>query len=337
MKLIITIDTEEDNWGCYSPTGHTLENIERIPRLQALFDEFSVKPTYLITYPVATDNRSASILRSILETGRCEIGAHCHPWNTPPIEEEMGRVNSMLCNLPLDLQYRKLSCLDRTIQERLGTKPVSFRAGRWGYNQGVASNLKRLGYEVDTSITPYTSWTKDNGPDFSDMSPRSYPFNPESIRDIEPHGPLIEIPATIGYLQKNFATCSSISKTLGRRPMRYLRLNGILSRLRLITKVWLSPEVTDGEGMIRLAKRMWRNNYAVINMFFHSPSLKAGLSPFVKSPQEETQFLARIREFLKYAHDAGMEPATLSDGTAYRMPADEISTMRLYQTLSSPR
>ena len=88
MKLIVTIDTEEDNWGEYKPAGHTVENIVRVQGVQQLFDEFSVRPTYLISYPVADDDRAVSILKGILERGGCEIGTHCHPWNTPPFEEE---------------------------------------------------------------------------------------------------------------------------------------------------------------------------------------------------------------------------------------------------------
>lgn len=308
MKLIITVDTEEDNWDFYSSSGQTLDNIERIPQLQELFDEFSAKPTYLITYPVATDDRSVAILRPILDSRRCEIGAHCHPWNTPPIEEDRSIKNSMLCNLPLDLQYRKLQCLDETIQNNFGVKPVSFRAGRWGYNHNVAVNLCRLGYKVDTSITPYTNWTREHGPNFSHVSPQPYSFlSPES------RGPLMEIPATIGYLQSNFSLCAAILKALGSGPVRYLKLAGLLNHLRLISKVWLSPEVSDGKGMIQLAQQMARNHYGVINMFFHSPSLKAGLSPFVRSVSDEKKFRLRIKEFLSYARDTNIKPVTLSE------------------------
>ncbi|TAK08329.1 MAG: WalW protein, partial [Candidatus Manganitrophaceae bacterium] len=67
MKLIITIDTEEDNWGSYRSTGMTLENIKRIPVLQQLFDAYQVKPTYLITHTVATDEASVAILKPILD------------------------------------------------------------------------------------------------------------------------------------------------------------------------------------------------------------------------------------------------------------------------------
>ena len=105
MKLIVTIDTEEDNWGSYNPTGNTVENIGYIRELQELFDKYDVKPTYLLTYPVATDDNSVSLLRGVMERGGCEIGTHCHPWNTPPFKEQTGPKNSMLCNLPSNLQY----------------------------------------------------------------------------------------------------------------------------------------------------------------------------------------------------------------------------------------
>src|SRR3989344_4183211 len=126
MYLIITIDAEEDNWGSFSPTSYTLENIYKIPELQALFDKFNVKPAYLLTYPVATDKKAISIFKKILEHDKCEIGAHCHPWNTPPFEEETSARNSMMCNLSADLQYRKLQNLHETIKNNFGIEPVSF-------------------------------------------------------------------------------------------------------------------------------------------------------------------------------------------------------------------
>ena len=204
MYLIITIDTEEDNWGNYSPTGHTLENIERLPYLQGLFDEYDVKPAYLITYPVATDEKTVSILKGILKEGKCEIGSHCHPWNTPPFEEKNTIENSMLCNLPMDLQYKKLESLDNVIMQNFDIKPISFRAGRWGYNQEVAKNLYKLGYRIDTSITPFVDWRDDHGPDFSDILPLPFKFSCENVYGETPNGFMLEVPVTIGFSQKFF-------------------------------------------------------------------------------------------------------------------------------------
>ena len=313
MKLIITIDTEEDNWGSCSPTPYTLENIERIPALQDTFDGFDVKPTYLITYPVATDDRAASILRAISEADKCEIGAHCHPWNTPPLEEERHTVNSMLCNLPAALQYAKMEHLHETIRRRFGLEPVSFRTGRFGYNTTVARNLHRLGYKIDTSITPYMSWTRNHGPDFTDISPRPFRFSSDNAFQECASGDLIEVPTTIGFLQRNFVRSNIIFKAVTRRPLNKLRLAGILHRLGLLNRAWLSPELSNSRTMIRLAQTMMRDGYRVLNMMFHSPSLQAGLTPFTRSKDDERRFFQHLREFLAFARDTGIEPIRLAD------------------------
>ena len=102
---------------------------------------------------------------------------HCHPWNTPPFDEVTNEKNSMIGNLPSELQYKKLSYLHETIRNNLGVESTSFRSGRWGYSHTVAKHIQSLGYIVDSSITPYISWKNYYGPDFSDTSP-----TPESLR-----------------------------------------------------------------------------------------------------------------------------------------------------------
>jgi hypothetical protein len=315
MYLIITIDTEEDNWGGYSLTDYTVENIEKIPYLQDLFNEFDVKPTYLITYPVATDKRAVSILKRILDEGKCEIGTHCHPWNTPPFEEENTKRNSMLCNLSVGLQYKKMMLLHYTIKKNFGIEPVSFRAGRWGYSQDIARNLYRLGYRIDTSITPFMDWTDYYGPDFSDVFPQPFRFSLEDIFKESPNGYLIEIPITVGFLQQNFRLSNRILKILEMKTIKKLGLAGVLYRLNLLNRVWLSPEFSDTNEMIKLTQVMMKKNYKLINMTFHSSSLEAGLSQFVKTKDDKKQFFQRLREFLAFTRDAGIESIRLSETT----------------------
>ena len=90
MYLIITIDAEEDNWGSFSPTSYTLENIYKIPELQALFDKFNVKPAYLLTYPVATDKKAISIFKKILEQDKNHAGSI---YNLAIIYKDLGLIN----------------------------------------------------------------------------------------------------------------------------------------------------------------------------------------------------------------------------------------------------
>ena len=120
MKFIVTIDTEEDNWDKYSRSDNPVENLKKIIPLQKIFDRYGVRPTYLISYPVATDPGCIEILKCILDQGRCEIGTHCHPWNTPPFDEEINEHNSMLSNLPESLVLQKLQSLHEVICQNFG-------------------------------------------------------------------------------------------------------------------------------------------------------------------------------------------------------------------------
>lgn len=327
MKLVITIDTEEDNWGDYRSSGYTLENIGRIPRLQDLFDRFDVKPTYLVTYPVANNEKALAMLKGIANTGRCEIGAHCHPWNTPPFEEERTARNSMLCNLPSDLQYRKLRRQHQEIEQNFRVSSVSFRAGRWGYNQSVSSNLIRLKYKVDTSVTAYTDWSIYCGPDFSNIPPSPYTISANGCLTMDDEKHLTEIPATVGYIQPNFSICNYSHKTLTGKPWSLLKMHAVLSRANLLNKVSLSPELANSRDMIRLTETMISKGFPVINMFFHSTSLMAGLSPFVKTKKDESAFFRRIREFISYSKNRRIESVTLSEAAAH-IKSDEQSHQR---------
>ncbi len=312
-KLVITIDAEEDNWRSFNLTRYTCENIARIHGLQEIFDNFNVKPTYLLTYPVATDEKAVSILKAISDADKCEIGAQCHPWNTPPLREEKNAANSMLCNLPADLQYAKLKCLQEAIRKRFAVEPISFRSGRFAYNTTVARNLHRLGYKIDTSITPYTNWTRGHGADFTRLSPRPFRVSPDNAFQECADGDLIEVPITVAFLQRNFGRSNYIINAATRRPINKLRLAGLLSRLRLLNKAWLSPEVSDSRTMIRLAQTMRQNNYPILNLMCHSSALKAGLTPFTKNEDDEKRLCQHLREFLIFARDTGIEPIRLSE------------------------
>ncbi len=313
MYLVITIDTEEDNWGDYSTESFGIENIKKIPSLQKLFDEFNVIPTYLVTYPVATNRESVSILKEILLQGKCEIGMHCHPWSTPPFEEERNPFNSMLCNLPYDLQRKKIGALHEAIEKNFGIEPKSFRAGRWGYNGDTARVLREAGYRVDTSVTAFTDWSEYHGPDYSTILPVPYRFNAPEIFVSRPDGELLEIPATVGYLQDNSKLCNSLDRFLTSRPGRLFRMKGLLSKVRLLNKIILSPEGSESNQLIKLTKMFMRKKAEIVNMFFHSTSLQAGLSFIVTTKVDEIQFSNRIREYLTFTRDAGVVPITLSE------------------------
>ncbi len=303
MKFIVTIDLEEDNWKNFPAEHYTISNINEIPELQQLFDQFGIRPTYLITYQVAANPTAVHVLKPILESGRAEIGAHCHPWNTPPFEEQVTRESTMLCNLPAELQFRKIRSLTELVENNFGIRPVSFRAGRWGYSETVGKNLRELGYRVDTSITPYTDWSSLSGPDFSSVPLRSY----WSVGD------LLQVPATVGFLQSNFAVANRILRAIRNSPFDAMRISGALGTIKLLNRVNLSPELDNDREMAKLTKLLMKKGFHCVNLFFHSPSLVAGLTPFVNDEWERRKFIERLRRYFSFVTSAGLEPVTLRE------------------------
>jgi hypothetical protein len=137
MKLIVTIDTEADNqWdhGCPLST----QNVEYWRPFQNLCERYGILPTYLITSEIATNPQAISFLRPLVEAGKAEVGAHLHPWTTPPFRDEPGlRFNDPLhafpSELPSDLLRDKLETLTNQIEVAFKRAPTSFRAGRFGF------------------------------------------------------------------------------------------------------------------------------------------------------------------------------------------------------------
>jgi hypothetical protein len=313
MKLVITIDTEEDNWDNFSRCDNTCSNIEQLLPLQELFDSFKVTPTYLITYPVILNENSQSVLKRFLSENKCEIGTHCHPWNTPPFEEELNPRNTMLINLPHDLIFKKISFLHNAIIEAFGITPVSFRSGRFAFDSNVAKALVQLGYKVDTSITPYENWSEYHGSDFSNISPRPYEFSEDDIFSPCPNGHLMEIPPSRGFLQDNFEMANYFFRMFSRKPINRLRIIGILHALHVLNMASLCPEVCSSKQIVGFAKVLFKKKYKILNMGFHSTSLKAGLNQYVKTKEEEKRIFQRIKDLLQFAKDSGIESVKLSD------------------------
>jgi hypothetical protein len=311
-SVFITIDTEEDQWGDYVSKNNSVENVYRLPELQRLFNRYGAIPTYLIDYPVASDNEAVDILSRFQGLGQCEIGMHCHPWNTPPIKEEICAHNSMMCNLEPALVNSKLETLHAKIEKQFGKSPSSFRTGRWGFGPSVADSLIGLQYKIDTSVSPFVDWSADGGPDYDCAPTRAYRFEPQEIFKPIPDGRLMEVPATVGFYQKNFRRCHRTLKWINAHTSQKLRLKGIFDRLGLLNFRWLSPELSSGKDMVRLAQACIDNGSKYLNMSFHSNSMLPGCGPFVKDRDGLDRFLKAIETFLRFAENKNLVFAPLS-------------------------
>ncbi len=128
--LLVGIDTEGDNqWDAAARRRQTFENIYALDRLHDFFARLGVRPTYLVTYPVARDARSADTLRRLAGRGDCEIGAHHHAWETPPCEPADVDRHPYALSLPLTRFDEQLASLTKAIDEAVGRRPTSYRSG----------------------------------------------------------------------------------------------------------------------------------------------------------------------------------------------------------------
>lgn len=200
-RIVVTVDTEaDDQWRHGAPL--TTGNVGWWAPLQELCDRHGARPTYLVTSEIATDDDAVAFLAPRAADGTAEVGAHLHPWTTPPFGEAPGlRHNDPAhvypCRLEAGLLEAKLATLTAQVRDRFGVVPAAFRAGRFGIDAVVGRMLADLGYVVDSSVTPFVSWAAndatpaDGGPDFRRQGP--YPFR---VAGTGSPG-LVELPVTV--------------------------------------------------------------------------------------------------------------------------------------------
>lgn len=291
---MIGVDTEaDDQWSDEGRRRLTVRNAERLPGLQDLCDRYGARPTYLVTWEMATRDESAPILRDLARTGRAEIGTHLHPWTSPPFRPEDLAAHTYPHNLPPELLERQLVELTDVIEERLGPRPTTYRAGRNGFDGRTLPVLERLGYTVDTSVDPLFNETRKRGMSFAG-APRE-PYHPD-YADVRRPGrsPILEVPITS-------ATVPGLPKPL---EAAYTRLpplpwRGALKRLGL-RAAWLRPSYTSRGEMLAFASRLARAGATSFNIIFHSSELLPGGSPYTPDAPSVERFLDDLRALLDH-------------------------------------
>lgn len=129
-----------------------------------------MRPVYVVDYPVAAQQAARRPLRGLAESERACIGAHLHPWVTPPYSEELSRFNSYGGNLSEQLEFDKIAALTDQIEKSFGKRPIVYKAGRYGVGPNTLRILSELGYLMDLSPSPPLDCSEDGNPDSSRMS-----------------------------------------------------------------------------------------------------------------------------------------------------------------------
>lgn len=316
--LLVGIDTEGDNqWDAAARARPTFENIHALPKLHALFERHGVRPTYLVTWPVATDERSQEALRYVVLRGNCEIGAHHHAWETPPCGHDELERHAYALSLPEAQFEAQLRELTEAVGRAAGERPVSYRSGRFGFSAAHVAALEREGYLVESSVAPLFYEAHKGGPDFVEARLRPYFLAYDSA--VRPGcSRVLEIPCSAG-LDRELPP--RLAHLYARLPWNYTAKR-VLRKLGIARMQWLRPSYASLEEMTTFARRLVGDGQPVLNMLFHSSEAIVGGSPYNRTPGELEAFLDRLERFLAFAtKELGAEPATFRECRARYLAA----------------
>jgi len=297
QKVLVTvsIDTECDHdpdWIRSKPL--TFDSItEGVPnRLQPAFDSVGAIPTYLLTVEVLEDKDSVAALQSL--GGNFEYGTHLHAAFIEPQKKfhDYAGVDSpdFQCSYAPEIEYQKLENLSNLFESRFGYRPTSFRAGRYGASADSLNSLQKLGYKVDTSVTPHIRWSEPNAVVDFRKAPEQ-PFFPAENEIVVPgqssNERILEAPVTV-------------------KP-----------RLLRRTPIWFRPWFANVEQMKQIFRYQLKQHPEAevinINMMFHSMEIIEKASPYPQTADDVKRFLDDMTNALNWCKEEGAEFCGLSD------------------------
>ena len=290
----ITIDTEPDcdiHWKRSQPLSFesVLSGIPDI--LRPIWNSYNIRPVYFVSPEVINNKKCCEILKNEIKSG-AEIGTHLHSEYIGPeikYKEAAGTIsNEFPCFACSDnVEFEKIRNLTDLIKLNLNIQPVSYRAARYGADLATIKSLEKLGYNVDSSLTPGINWLSAGGPDHSAAPKQPYFVNKENLYrpgDMK----ILEVPITISK-----------------------------KRLPLLPDKWMSYRWLRPTHMTAFEMKMVVNEFSanfenpVLNMMFHSMEIIVGKTPFVRTKFEQKFYLRRLKKIIQYIMKKGFENKTL--------------------------
>jgi hypothetical protein len=324
IKLIISIDTEcdkEKDWKVIQPMSFRNIHDGVTNFLQPLFEQYSIKPTYLLSPEVIQDKKSADYFRSLSKN--IELGTHLHSeFIRPAADFQSINTNIFQFQLDSEIEYQKLLNLTELFTETFGYKPASFRAGRFGLSNHTLGFLEKLGYSVDSSVTPDIWWMKTEklGVNFLGSPYQPYYANAKDFRKPGRMN-LLEVPITT----MNIAIIKwPVWLKLAFNPkIRSQRI--VLTRVIQPTKnfKWFRPTFSSADEMMGImqnrnyftkrSEKDQRNQSITLCMMFHSNEFTLGTSPYSMTINELDVLKKRLHQFLSLINNKAFRSCTLSE------------------------
>jgi hypothetical protein len=311
--LVVTIDVEPDcspSWDYSNPLKFSGVKVGIHKRLQPLFNRYNIKPSYLINNVVLEDKESIEIFKKL--HGSFELGTHLHPEFIEPEKEfhiysgKRGTANC--CHYSPQVEFEKIRTITKLFENAFGRAPTSFRAGRFSAGTNTIESLSKLGYKVDSSVTPYVIWkdkTRNRAIDFRQASNQPYFVGKESIVQKDPNGTILEVPVTI--VRRNSSLLTALKKMLQKKTLS----------LNFHSAAWLRPvysTVSDFDWIMQsMVTNHLSSNILVYNIMFHNVEVMPLLSPYTKSETDCIKYLQLLEWLFIYAQKKNIKSVGLSD------------------------
>ena len=300
-RFSVSIDTEEEfDWGGdLARTGHGTASVAAIAEGQRFFEGAGVVPLYYVDQPILESDEAVALFRDFIARRSADFGIHLHPWVTPPFVEDVHRHNSYAGNLPEDVERAKLRHVRDTMVDRLGHRPVAYRAGRYGIGPNSLQILAEEGFLLDSSVRSLFDYRDDGGPDFRWMGLHPWRTGPQ--------GRIVEVPLTTVFLGRASRCGQQVYGRLGQLPS----FKSILSRLGLIERVPLTPEGIPAAKACEAIDAAVDRGVRLLTMSFHSPSLAIGHTPYVRDAKDLREFYSWFDTVFEHCARRNIEPANL--------------------------
>ncbi len=296
--LCVSVDCECDKgpaWRTRRPLRFESVHAGIGERLHPLLRRFGAAPTYLLSPELLRDDACVERLGSL---EGCELGTHLHGELAPPDDFVPEVTDAVQRDYPPAVEEAKLTWLTERFRACYGRAPASFRAGRFGVGPSTLGILDRLGYTVDSSVTPFVDWS-DISPGLSFTAAPTQPYHPDPSDPARPGtSPLVEVPVTVRP-----------------NPMARVPLVG-----KHLESRWLRPTRSDARKLaavaretIEQAQRARPDIPVVLNAMLHNVEVVPGASPYAATDRDAWLIADRLAGLLEFARSEGIEFARLAD------------------------
>jgi hypothetical protein len=287
-SFLITIDTEGDDlWS--RPRLARTRNVEFLERFQQLCERHDLRPTWLTTHEMIVSSAFRRFAADVISRGTAELGMHLHAWDSPPLESlttDDAQTQPYLIEYQPRVMHEKIHALTARLEDTLGVKMLSHRAGRWAFDERYAEMLLEEGYRVDCSVTPLVSWkttlgdpSQQGGSDYTTFPHEHYWID---LDDISRPGSseLLEVPVTVISFRSGLTTrllriADRLPQSLGRTAALAHRVADRFSPAAM----WLRSTRNNGRRLCDVIDRVVAEQRQYAEFILHSSELMPGGSP----------------------------------------------------------